>query len=134
MHQYYFKFKFQNLNQISILYQFEYKPNYLIADAAPAIHNGFMLAFDYKSLDEFIRVMCWSHFERNCEEKSNGIETITRDADLADIKLLQTMPSTSAFNHAVKLFFEKSKDRQDCASFLSHFCLLYLDSKKLWLV
>ena len=40
--------------------KFEYKPNCLIADAAPAIHNGFMAAFEYTRLDEFYRVMCWS--------------------------------------------------------------------------
>jgi hypothetical protein len=41
--------------------KFEYKPNCLITDAAPAIHNGFMAAFEYTRLDEFYRVMCWSH-------------------------------------------------------------------------
>ncbi len=29
--------------------KFEYKPNCLIADAAPAFHNGFMAAFEYTS-------------------------------------------------------------------------------------
>ena len=39
-------------------YQYDYKPNTLIADAAPAITNGFMLAFGYSSISEFNRVMC----------------------------------------------------------------------------
>jgi hypothetical protein len=57
--------------------KFEYKPNCLIADAAPAIHNGFMAA--QVSLDEFCRVMCWSHVERNCEEWMRSIEHETRE-------------------------------------------------------
>jgi hypothetical protein len=52
-------------------YIFEYRPNILIADAAPAITNGFMKAFDYESEDEFIRVMCWAHVDRWDKWKDN---------------------------------------------------------------
>ena len=50
------------------LFNYDYNPDILIADASPAIHNGFMRAFELKSLDEFFRIMCRSHAERNCEE------------------------------------------------------------------
>ena len=90
------------------IYNYEYKPNILIADAAPAIHNGFMAAFSYKSLDEFFRVMCWSHVERNCEDNLKSLEyRDIREEVLNDIKLIQLMPSTAAFNHAISLFFDK---------------------------
>ena len=42
-----------------------------IVDVAAALHNGFMKAFGYNSLDEFKRVVFLSHVERNCEEFSN---------------------------------------------------------------
>jgi hypothetical protein len=45
-------------------FDFDYRADCLIADAAPAIHNGFMNAFQYTKLDEFMRIMCWSHVER----------------------------------------------------------------------
>ena len=51
------------------LNSFDSKPDTLIADYAPAITNGFMLAFNYESFNDLYRVMCWSHVGRNCEEK-----------------------------------------------------------------
>ena len=41
-------------NAAKEFFDYDYMPNCLIADAAPAIHNGFMLAFGYKNLDEFM--------------------------------------------------------------------------------
>ena len=111
-------------------FDFDYKPDCLIADAAPAIHNGFKAAFEYNTLDEFLRVMCWSHVERNCEEKSNGIEQKTRDEILNDIKSLQTMPSNESFDYVLSLFFNKWNGNLDVAKFLDHFKNEWIDKNK----
>ena len=113
-------------------YIFEYRPNILIADAAQAITNGFMKAFEYESEDEFIRVMCWAHVERNCEDKSNYIEVNTRDEIIQDIKDMQAMPSTSSFNKALELFFEKWKDIIDVSKFIEHFKTEWIEKNKGW--
>jgi hypothetical protein len=88
-----------------------------VIDSAPAIHNGFKSAFKYYSIEEFSRVMCWSHVERNCETKSCGIEETTRQEVLLAIKYLQVMPSSASFNHALKLFFDKWASNSNIASF-----------------
>jgi hypothetical protein len=56
------------------LYQYVYKPNILIADGAEAITNGFKQAFDYVSINEFHRVMCWAHVHRNVSAKLNKVK------------------------------------------------------------
>jgi hypothetical protein len=100
-------------------YDYEYRANTLIADAAPAIHNGFMKAFNYSSLHDFKRVMCWSHVYRNCEGKLKSIQADIRDSILEDIKAIQAMPSTKAFNVAVEKFFEKWEDEPKVKDFFS---------------
>ena len=49
--------------------QYNYKPTALIADGAGAITNGFMTAFGYLSLADFIRVYCWAHVNVNLDKK-----------------------------------------------------------------
>ncbi len=56
------------------MYQYVYKPNILIADGAEAITNGFKQAFDYVSINEFHRVMCWAHVHRNVSAKLNKVK------------------------------------------------------------
>ena len=46
-----------------------YRPSCLIADAAGAITNGFMAAFNYGSIEDFSRVICWQHVKRNLEKR-----------------------------------------------------------------
>ena len=46
-------------NAAKKIHSFEFRPNILIADAAPAITNGFKAAFDYENDEEFYRVTCW---------------------------------------------------------------------------
>ena len=46
--------------------------------------------------------------KRNCQEKlSKLIAKETRDSILQDIKDMQVMPNTDAFNNAINLFFNK---------------------------
>ena len=104
-------------------FDFDYRPNCLIADAAAAIHNGFMSAYGYKSLSDFYRVVCWSHVDRNCQEKTNGIPEETKDKIIADIHSIQIMPSTKAFEKPIELFFIKWESEESSLSkaFLEHF-------------
>ena len=114
------------------MFDYNYRPNCLIADAAPAIHNGFKLAFDYTNLGEFHRIICWSHCERNCEEKSNGITQSIRESVLNDIKKMQAMPNSESFNQAVKLFMDKWQTNLEVSSFLKPFKSEWLDKNGTW--
>ena len=68
-------------------HDYDYQPTILIADASQAIHNGFMAAFYYNSLSDFIRVMCWSHVERNCEDWLKSIDNDTKQSILQSAKV-----------------------------------------------
>jgi hypothetical protein len=53
-----YEFMFTMLkNSAKQLFDYDYRPSILIVDAAPAIHNGFMKAFEYNSIYEFKRVI-----------------------------------------------------------------------------
>jgi hypothetical protein len=47
--------------QLASLLDYAYRPDKLMAVAAEAITNGFMSAFDYASIDDFNRLMCYPH-------------------------------------------------------------------------
>lgn len=54
-------------NAVKLIFNYDYKPSILIADAASAITNGFIKAFDYQSLADFTRVTCWAHVLREID-------------------------------------------------------------------
>ena len=43
-----------------------------------------MSAYGYKSLNDFYRINCWSHVDRNRQEKTNGIPEETKDKIISD--------------------------------------------------
>ena len=92
------------------LFNYDYNPNILIADAASAIHNGFMKGFDFKSLDDFYRVMCWSYVDGNCEDNLKSYPSEIREEIIQDIKDIQVMPSRKAFKCAVDMFLNHFKN------------------------
>ena len=51
------------------VFDFDYRPTALIADAANAINNRFMLAFSYESIGDFTRVTCWAHVYIDVDKK-----------------------------------------------------------------
>jgi len=55
-----------------------YKPSVLVADAASAIHNGFMSAYCYNSILDFKRVVCYQHVSRNIDKHMGLISKETR--------------------------------------------------------
>ena len=113
-----FEFIFGSLKKVlKRLFDYEYKPNALQADAAEAITNGFMAAFGYNSVDEFIRLMCWAHVWRACEKKAPN------EAIFVDIVAMQLSSSPEQFGLAYKLFVEKWKQFEQAKidDFLSYF-------------
>ena len=45
-----------------------------MADGADAITNGFLLAFDYESVDDCVRLMCLAHVFRAVDKKTESID------------------------------------------------------------
>ena len=86
------------------LYDNDWRPDTLMADGAEAITNGFMKAFAYSSTDEFNRLMCWPHVERNVTKNS---PLKYREALLADISKLQESHSHEAFHQLYRCFVDK---------------------------
>ena len=112
-----FAFIFSSLRDIlRELFLYDYKPDPLVADAAPAIQNGFMESFGYLSLDDFNRVTCWAHVEKACRPKAPS------DEILDDIHYLQLCSSRAMFSYAYKLFKVKwTHHDQKTDEFLKYF-------------
>ncbi len=65
-----FEFAFNAIKDSLLnIFDYNYRPTILVADGAEAITNGFMKAFNYVSIEEFIRIMCWSHVDRAYKAK-----------------------------------------------------------------
>lgn len=112
-----FAFAFKSLKDgLKIHFNFDYKPNTLLADSAPAITNGFTLGFGYPPR---WRIICWAHalkkFDNkyssvipvpaNKKDKVNNIKSKARE----DLLFLQTSVSMNIFQIARKLLLEKWK-------------------------
>ena len=97
---------------MSSLYNNICLPITLMADAAESITNGFMSAFNYASIDDFIRLMCWPHTDRNIEQHCKGLdEASLREID-TDIDDIQLMASKVLFDYDLKLFDAKWRAKE----------------------
>ena len=69
-----FDFDFNSIRKsIFLLFdQYIYRPDTLMADAGEAITNGFMMAFDYQSIDQFTRLQCFPRVDRNIDLHLSG--------------------------------------------------------------
>lgn len=109
---------------------YDFKPDILIADGAEAITNGFMNAFDYKSIDDFTRVMCWAHVLRAVDVKAKPIEEKLRDQILLDIYAIQLSPSPEHFKIATDLFKKKWSARDSTIdTFVNYFESEWVNSR-----
>ncbi len=109
------------------IFDFEFSPEYLVADAAGAITNGFSLAFQKKPS----RIMCYYHVMANVKKKLNLIKSEEKRAQiLSDIKQMQTITSSSLFDIAVALFEKKWK--LDEADFFAYFSQQWLITNRNW--
>lgn len=81
----------------------EFKPNALICDADPAIHNGFKKAFD----DEIIIIMCYAHVMSNVHRKYKFKDNNNRKLLENDLRVLHKCYDEYTFEIASQLFMEK---------------------------
>ena len=119
-----FEFIFVSIRKVvNALFTQDYKPSILMADGADAITNGFLLAFDYESVDDCVRLMCWAHVFRAVDKKTESIDEPQRKNIRDDIDSLQIMPSPELFAMAYKLFVAKWSSEKNAAidTFLAYF-------------
>lgn len=112
-----FKFIFESTKKgIREIFDADYEPEYLIADAAGAIQNG---AKEVWPLIEVI--MCWFHMYKNVSDKvPTFLKELGKQSEfLADLQKLQVAKSKEIFNVAVHLFMEKW--RQESVDLVNYF-------------
>ena len=87
---------------------FDYRPDTLLADSAPAVTKGFTLGFGYRPR---WRIICWVHALRKFDNKYSSVipEPANKVKARADLLFLQTSESSDVFRIARKLLLEKWK-------------------------
>jgi hypothetical protein len=97
------------LNQVFAkkILNYEYKPKYLIADAAGAITSGFAQVYG----ENYKRIMCWFHMKKAVENSAEykSICADDRDKLMIDLTVLQKAESEEIFSAAFILFKRKWK-------------------------
>ena len=128
-----FKFIFQSIKDtVKDVYNCDYQPTILIADAADAITNGFKSVF--KEL--LTRVMCWFHMKKAFEahETYVSLESSTKEQIKQDIYVFQLSESIDVFNSSYELFKEKWSSEKNKATdtFLTYFHKVWIDQHPGW--
>ena len=89
---------------ILLLHDFEYKPEYLLADAAHASTNGFIDVF----IEGSKRIVCWSHVIRAIDHQLDLIKNENQRKQIReDIYRIQLSQNALIFAKAVILFEKK---------------------------
>ena len=102
------------IHGIKNIYNCDFRPHILQADAARAITKGFEQAFNFESDTEYIRLNCWSHVNRNCDHRLVCIkDTKIKDSIKADLKNIQMSHNTKTFEKLCALFIKKWKQLDD---------------------
>ena len=112
--------------------EIQFNPTHIIADAAPAIRNGFALAFGHEA--EKV-IMCWAHVIMNVDKQLVKIKSKPVRASVREnICLLQTCPDEDSFIHASELFLQKwrASDEEGVAAFVAYFESSWLDQNSMW--
>ncbi|RMZ99193.1 hypothetical protein BpHYR1_051645, partial [Brachionus plicatilis] len=126
-----FCFIFSSLKKgLLAIFNFEYKPDTLIADGAEAITNGFMECYGYSSVNEFNRVMCWFHMKKKVEQelkKNFGDESLIKKIE-ADVDKMHYAFDSNIFFICVKLFMLKWKKMEGTDKFLDYFKKEWIES------
>lgn len=110
------------------VYNIEFKPKFLIGDAADSIPRGFEKVFDHI----FIRIMCWFHMRKNVIQR---LPTLSSDKKqqaefLHDIDQLQLSQNNEIFDKAAKLFMDKWMPVNE--TFMDYFEKTWLISHRYW--
>lgn len=126
-----FEFMFRSIKDlVKAIYRVEYKPTILLADAAPAITNGFERVFELTK-----RVFCWFHVKKAIEKESNKIEDKeTRSQIMNDIIQFHHYVQTDSFKTVAKLMLTKwkqdYKNNKQVESFINYFMKQWLSPKR----
>jgi hypothetical protein len=110
----------------------QFCPTHLISDAAPAIKNGFALAFG-READKVI--MCWAHVIMNVDKQLVKIKNVrVRAVVREDICQLQVCPDEDSFLHASALFISKwnMSEEEGVRAFIEYFESSWLDHNATW--
>ena len=95
-------------------FDFEYKPDTLLADSAASITNGFTIGFGYKP---FWRIICRAHALRKFDTVySKPLSINNKILALEDLLFLQASDSIEVFTAGRKLLVEKWKKNKSLAS------------------
>lgn len=104
-----YEFIFAAVKQgIHNIFDQEFEPEFLIADAAGAIHNGAIKVFG--PLIQII--MCWFHAHKNISDKvPMYLKELNKQTQFfSDLNQLQVAKTKDIFDIAVKLFMDKWRD------------------------
>ena len=104
-------------DSVQNVYNFDYKPSILIADAAEGITIGFQTIFELKS-----RVVCWAHVIRAIDAKLIPIkDPKIRNMIRFDIKRLQESATKLTFETGILLLKKKWTDNQEDSTVITFF-------------
>lgn len=107
-------------------------PLNLIADAAPAITNGFMES----SLGPRLRtrIVCWFHVKKAIDKKLISLvrDKTKRSQLISGIVYMQLCQTPAVFKSAVELFYKKWAGDADVADFLEYLKLQWIDQNSNW--
>lgn len=112
-----FNFIFSSTKQaIHNIFEADFEPEYLIADAASAIHNAAKGVWA-----NILVIMCWFHMLKNVSDKvPTFLKQLCKQQEfLADLQKLQVSKSTEIFQIAVQLFMDKW--RKESAELVDYF-------------
>lgn len=124
-----FAFIFTALNKgVISLFNTNVEPDFLICDAARAIHNGFIETYG----DSNTTIMCWSHMRRAVVQKLPSFfrSKDTQNEVLRDLDHLQLARSNEDFDKASELFVQKW--RQSSEEFADYFTNEWLNKNRFW--
>ena len=128
-----FEFAFNAIKDSLLnIFDYNYRPKILVADGAEAITNGFMKAFNYASIEEFIRIMCWSHVDRAYKAKLLKVKSKKiQEEIIADLTKIQESCCELVFKNSMKLFNTKwrSLDMPSVNEFLDYFNKGWVNSR-----
>ena len=122
-----FEFIFRSIKDgAKNIFDNDFIPNSLVADASGAIMNGFSRVFGEPDK----RIMCWAHMIRNVDKHANLVNDKKQWPKIrTDIEALQVAANSEMFTKGAQLFCDKCVAFPD---FLSYFKTQWLDRNFGW--
>lgn len=122
-----YEFLFRSLKMgVELVTTEAFNPKILVADAAPAITNGFKNVF---GVDEMIRINCYAHLMMNVNKRK--FQSLANKSKIKlDIDKLRFACNEHMFNVGSALFIEKWSELEP--EFTMHFKNVYIENNNLW--